>query len=152
LPDETIETFLWMLERLKEAMGGREPTNIMTDQDKVMKAAIAIVFPNAIHRCCKWHVLSKTTEKFAWLISHEKDFAKDFDYCVNRTETPEEFEELRVRLEEKYKLRYNEFFQSISTTRRMWGPEYFRKYFFPFTGTIWRSESMNSLFKKVVHP
>jgi hypothetical protein len=90
LPDETTETFVWMLEGLKEAMGGREPT--MTDQDKAMKAPIAIVFPKAVHRCCKWHVLSKATEKFAWLISHEKDFAKEFDYCVNCTETPEEYE------------------------------------------------------------
>jgi hypothetical protein len=90
LPDETTETFVWMLEGLKEAMGGREPT--MTDQDKAMKAPIAIVFPKAVHRCCKWHVLGKATEKFAWLISHEKDFAKEFDYCVNCTETPEEYE------------------------------------------------------------
>jgi hypothetical protein len=35
-----------------------------------MKVAIAIVFPKAVHRCCKWHVPSKATEKFAWLISH----------------------------------------------------------------------------------
>jgi hypothetical protein len=54
-------------------------SNIMTDQDKAMKAAIAIVFPKAVHKCCKWYVLSKATEKFAWLISHEKNFAKEFD-------------------------------------------------------------------------
>jgi hypothetical protein len=133
-------------------MGGREPTNIMTDQDKAMKAAIAIVFPNAVHRCCKWHVLSKATEKFAWLISHEKDFAKEFDYCVNRTETPEEYEGWWAMLGEKYKLQDNEFFQSILATRNMWAPAYFRKNFFPFTGTTGRFESMNSLFKKVTYP
>jgi hypothetical protein len=49
-------------------------------------------------------VLSKATEKFAWLFSHEKDFAKEFDYYVNRTETPKKYEELWARLEEKYKL------------------------------------------------
>ncbi|XP_072146589.1 protein FAR1-RELATED SEQUENCE 5-like [Setaria viridis] len=65
LPDETMETFVWVLERLKGAMGGCEPTNIMTDQDKAMKAAIAIVFPNVTHRCCKWHVLSKANDKLA---------------------------------------------------------------------------------------
>ncbi|XP_004980305.1 protein FAR1-RELATED SEQUENCE 5-like [Setaria italica] len=152
LPDETTETFVWVLERLKGAMGGREPTNIMTDQDKAMKAAIAIVFPNATHRCCKWHVLSKANDKLAWLISEEEDFAKEFDYYVNRTETPEEFEMLWASIEDKYHLQENEFFQSISGTRRMWAPAYFRKYFFPFTSTKGRSESMNSLFKKVVHP
>uniref|UniRef100_K3ZC21 SWIM-type domain-containing protein n=1 Tax=Setaria italica TaxID=4555 RepID=K3ZC21_SETIT len=136
LPDETTEIFIWVLERLKGAMGGCEPTNIMIDQDKAMKAAIAIVFPNATHRCC----------------NEEEDFAKEFDYYVNRTETPEEFEMLWARIEDKYHLQENEFFQSMSGTRRMWAPAYFRKYFFPFTGTTGRSESMNSLFKKVVHP
>ena len=38
LPDETTETFVWVLQALKEAM---------TDQDKAMKAAIEQVFPNA---------------------------------------------------------------------------------------------------------
>ncbi|XP_004987128.1 protein FAR1-RELATED SEQUENCE 5 [Setaria italica] len=152
LPDETTETFVWVLERLKGEMGGREPNNIMTDQDKAMKAAIVIVFPNATHRCCKWHVLRKANDKLAWLISEEEDFAKEFDYCVNRTETPEEFEMLWASIEDKYHLQENEFFQSMSGTRRMWAPAYFRKYFFPFTGTTGRLESMNSLFKKVVHP
>ncbi|RCV18501.1 hypothetical protein SETIT_3G305900v2 [Setaria italica] len=85
-------------------------------------------------------------------LTEEEDFAKEFDYYVNRTETPEEFEMLWARIEDKYHLQENEFFQSMSGTRRMWAPAYFRKYFFPFTGTTGRSESMNSLFKKVVHP
>jgi hypothetical protein len=152
LPDESTETFVWVLQALKEAMGGLEPTNIMTDQDKAMKVAIEQVFPNATHRCCKWHVLSKATKKFAWLISNEKDFAKESDYCVNHTETIDEFEMLRQKLEDKYSLQENEFFQSISSTRKMWAPAYFRTYFFPFTDTTGRSECMNSLFKKVVHP
>jgi hypothetical protein len=53
---------------------------------------------------------------------------------------------------EKYKVQDNEFFQSISTTRSMWASAYFRMNFFTFTGTTGRFESMNSLFKKVIHP
>ena len=94
----------------------------------------------------------QATEKFAWLIGNEEDFAKEFDYCVNHTETIDEFEMLWQKLEDKYSLQEHEFFQSISSTRTLWAPAYFRTYFFPFTGTIGRSESMNSLFKKVVHP
>jgi len=41
LLDETTETFVWVLQTLKATMGGMAPTNIMTDQDRAMKAAIA---------------------------------------------------------------------------------------------------------------
>ena len=73
LPDETIESFVWVFRTLKEAMGGLEPRNIMTDQDKAMKAAIALVFPDVVHRCCKSHVVSKACEKLGWLINSSKN-------------------------------------------------------------------------------
>jgi transposase-like protein len=137
---------------LKEAMGGLEPNNIMTDQDKAMNSAIALVFPDVVHRCCKFHVVSKACEKLGWLINSSEEFANKFDYCINHTETPEEFELMWHSLEESYNLRNNEAFQNMSVARTMWAPTYFRKSFFPFTSTTGRSESMNSLFKKLVHP
>jgi hypothetical protein len=36
-----------LFEAFLEVMGGRKPTNIMTDQDKAMRKAIAAVFPGA---------------------------------------------------------------------------------------------------------
>ena len=152
LPDETIESFVWVFRTLKEAMGGLEPRNIMTDQDKAMKAAIELVFPDDVHRCCKFHVVSKACEKLGWLINSSEEFANEFDSCINHTETPEEFELMWHSLEEKYNLHKNEAFQNMSAARTMWAPTYFRKSFFSFTSTIGRSKSMNSLFKKLVHP
>lgn len=40
----------------------------------------------------------------------------------------------------------------MSVARTMWAPAYFRKSFFPFTSTTGRSESIISLYKKLVHP
>ncbi|XP_062198836.1 protein FAR1-RELATED SEQUENCE 5-like [Phragmites australis] len=152
LPNETTEIFVWVFEALKKAMGGLEPLNIMTDQDKAMKASISQEFPNAKHRCCKWHVMSKGRDKLTWLISFEENFDKELDYCVNKTETIEEFEMLWKQLEDKYNLRDNQFWQNMLATRHMWGPTYFKMDLFPFTGTTGRSEGMNALFKKVFHP
>ena len=152
LSDETTETFVWVLQTLKATMGGMAPTNIMTDQGRAMKAAIAQVFPCATHRCCKFHVVSKACEKFGWLIRNNLDFADEFDYCINFTESPEEFEMLWHNIEVKYDMHGNEHFQNMSSTKSMWAPAYFRKCFFPFTSTTRRSKCMNALFKKMVHP
>ena len=137
---------------LERSNGWPRTKNIMTDQDRAMKAAIALVFPDSVHRCCKFHVVSKACEKLGWLINSREDFADEFDSCINHTETPEEFEIIWQSLEERYNLHENEAFQNMSVARTMWALAYFRKSFFPFTSTTGRSESMNSLFKRLVHP
>lgn len=125
--DETTKIFVWVLQKLIEAMVGRVPRYMMTDQDKAMTATIEIVFPDAIHQRCKWHMLSKTKEKLGWLISDDNEFAQEYDYYVNRTETPKEFEMMWERIEDKYHLQVNKFSQSISATRRMWAPDLLQK-------------------------
>jgi hypothetical protein len=82
LPNQTTKSFVWVFRTLKEAMGGLEPRNIMTDQDKAMNSAIALVFPDAVHRCCKFHVVSKACEKLGWLINSSDEFANKFDYAL----------------------------------------------------------------------
>ena len=38
-------------------MGGKDPVNIITDQDIAMAAAIAEVFVSSVHRNCRWHIM-----------------------------------------------------------------------------------------------
>ena len=40
LYDETIDSFVWLFETFCEAMSGKMPKTILTDQDKAMSAAI----------------------------------------------------------------------------------------------------------------
>ena len=95
-----------------QGCNGRDGTNQHhdCDQDRAMKATIAQVFPCATHRCCKFYVVSKACEKFGWLIRNNLDFADEFDYCINFTESPEEFEMLWHNVEVKYDLHGNEHF------------------------------------------
>lgn len=46
LGDETASTFTWLMETWVRAMGGKASTALLTDQDRAMKAAIGVVFPN----------------------------------------------------------------------------------------------------------
>jgi hypothetical protein len=110
LSNKTIESFVRVFRTLKEVMGGLEPRNIIIDQDKAMKAPIALVFLDVVHRCCKFYVVSKACEKLGWLINSSEEFANEFDSCINHTKMPEEFELMWHSLEEKYNLHKNEAF------------------------------------------
>jgi len=50
--NETKSTYVWLLQQLLEAMGGKSPLSVINDGDLAMRKAIKIVFPNAHHRLC----------------------------------------------------------------------------------------------------
>ncbi|XP_042974626.1 protein FAR-RED ELONGATED HYPOCOTYL 3-like [Carya illinoinensis] len=63
ISSEDIETFVWLFETWLQCMDGNTPKSIIIDQDRAMKNAIRIVFPNTRHRFCLWHILKKVPEK-----------------------------------------------------------------------------------------
>jgi transposase-like protein len=46
-----------------EAVGGKHPKSIMTDQDAAMRVAISQIFPQANHRNCVFHIKYKAEIK-----------------------------------------------------------------------------------------
>ena len=44
-------------------MSYRPPVGIVTDQCRAMKIAVEVVFSNAHHRWCLWHIMKKIPEK-----------------------------------------------------------------------------------------
>ncbi|XP_042979935.1 protein FAR-RED IMPAIRED RESPONSE 1-like [Carya illinoinensis] len=63
ISSEDTETFVWLFETWLQCMDGIAPKVIIINQDRVMKNAIAIVFPNTRHRFFLWHILKKVLEK-----------------------------------------------------------------------------------------
>ena len=63
LSSEDTRTFVWLFTCWLRCMSNKEPLGIVTDQCKAMKNAIEIVFPNARHRWCLWHIMKKVPEK-----------------------------------------------------------------------------------------
>ena len=60
--DETKESFIWLFTSFINAMGGKAPITIMTDQDAAMAAAINILMPTTHHRICLWHLCQNATK------------------------------------------------------------------------------------------
>ncbi|KAG6718229.1 hypothetical protein I3842_04G139300 [Carya illinoinensis] len=83
---------LLLLKTWQEAMLGKAPATIITDDDKVMAKAIANVLPNTTHRLYLWHILQKFPEHLAHVYNKFLDFVKDFCHYIHETITTDEFD------------------------------------------------------------
>lgn len=59
LKQETILSYTWALNRIKDILhkcADGLPSVIVTDNEAALLAAVNVVFPQAIHILCKWHI------------------------------------------------------------------------------------------------
>jgi hypothetical protein len=147
LADETESTFIWLFTTWLEAMSGQQPGLIITDYDSAIRIAVEQVFSQSRHRYCKWHIMSKMPREMGHIYSSlPRTFQIDFDRCINKSETPDEFESAWPILLDKYNLRGNEWLQSLYIDRKLWVPTYVRDTFSAGMYAAQPSSSVNSLF------
>ncbi|XP_068304003.1 protein FAR1-RELATED SEQUENCE 5-like [Pyrus communis] len=152
LADESESTFIWLFTTWLEAMSGRQPGLIITDYDPTISRAVQQVFPQSIHRFCKWHIISKMPKEMGNVYSvTPRTFQVEFDRCINKSETPDEFESAWQMLLDKYSLRESHQLQSLYIDRKLWVPVYIRDTFFAGLYAAQRSGSVNSLFDGYVN-
>ncbi|XP_066360845.1 protein FAR1-RELATED SEQUENCE 5-like [Miscanthus floridulus] len=152
LHDETVDTFKWVFQTFLQAMGGKHPQTIITDQDMVMKSAIEQVFINTKHRNCLFHIKTKCYNKNVKVFAANEGLYEDFEDIVNNSLTVEEFERLWKRMIEERNLQGNNYFSKMWEMRKMFIPVYYKNDFFPFIQTTSRSEATNARFKDNVGP
>ncbi|XP_028097663.1 protein FAR1-RELATED SEQUENCE 5-like [Camellia sinensis] len=105
---EDTETFTWLFQSWLACMSGFPPNAIITDQDKAMKKATQIVFPNARHRWCLWHIMKKLLEKLRGYKEYEA-IKFGIQNAVYDSLTTEEFEENWGKFIEEYQLHSNDW-------------------------------------------
>ncbi|XP_035542125.1 protein FAR1-RELATED SEQUENCE 5-like [Juglans regia] len=132
-------------------MDGIAPKAIITDQDRAMKNAIAIVFPESRHRLCLWHILKKVPEKLSSYASYKSGMKNALMKCVYDTQTVDEFEKCWDHFITSYKLHENAWLSSLYTERKYWVPAFLKDCFWAGMSTTQRSESMNAFFDGYVH-
>ncbi|XP_044372632.1 protein FAR1-RELATED SEQUENCE 5-like isoform X1 [Triticum aestivum] len=62
-----------------ECMDGLAPMNIITDQDVSMRAGIEEVFPSAVHRHYRWHIIKKDEETLGPFFADRPELHKAFE-------------------------------------------------------------------------
>jgi hypothetical protein len=122
-----------------------------TDQCKAMTKAIKEVFPEwTVHLWCKWHVLRYAPEELGPVYRNNGPFRRDFHFVINQMLTIDEFERAWDYLLECYNLRDNEFMKRTYEKREKWAKPWSRNTFCARMASTQRSESANSILKKVV--
>nr|XP_020156347.2 protein FAR1-RELATED SEQUENCE 5-like [Aegilops tauschii subsp. strangulata] len=149
---ELASSFDWVFQTFLEAMGGKPPDNFITDQDGAMRQSIQSIFPTTVHRCCRCHIMKKAQEKVGWLLCRNPGLSDDFNYCVDFSFTPDEFEQNWAGLMVKYEAMRHTHFEKLYEYRSTWVPCYFEQRFFPFLQSTQRSEGFNDVLKRHVNP
>ncbi|XP_074277708.1 protein FAR1-RELATED SEQUENCE 5-like [Silene latifolia] len=152
--DKSIECYTWMFKTFLEAMGGRQPRIIITDQDKSMKSVVPEVFKESTHRLCMWHIMKKLREKVSYQLFQDEDFKTRLNRCVcNNQLEPDEFEEQWGKIMTDYQLVEHKWFSDLYVLREQWIPAYFKDVSMSGLMRVTsRSESENSFFDRFLTP
>lgn len=150
IADETVYTFVWLMQTWCLSMGGRAPQAILTDQNNAIKAAVAAVFPDTRHHYSMWHVLEKIPRQHEYLSPWHDTFIAKFYKCIYRSWTEEQYEKRWWKIVEKFNLREDAWIQSLYEDRKLWVPTFMRDISFAGLSTASRSESLNAFFDKYV--
>ncbi|XP_058746145.1 protein FAR1-RELATED SEQUENCE 5-like [Vicia villosa] len=151
LQDESEISFTWLFDTWLEAMNGKKPISIITDQDLAIGAAVTKVFPQTRHRLCLWHIRKKFPEKLAHIYHKKSKFKHELKRCIRESPTVNDFEVDWQQIMDTYNLQENEWLQRLFEIRESWIPVYNRKTFFAGMNTTQRSESINSFFDSFVN-
>ncbi|XP_074268153.1 protein FAR1-RELATED SEQUENCE 4-like [Silene latifolia] len=152
IANDTVHTFLWVLQTWLIAMGGRPPQVVLTDESKALKTAVREIMPESRHYFCLWHILEKIPKRLEAISVWLEDFMKKFSKCMCRSWTEEIFEKRWWKLLEKFKLQDNEWLRSIYEARMHWVPVFTQGVSFAALSTSSRCDSVNSYFDKFVNP
>nr|DAD37087.1 TPA_asm: hypothetical protein HUJ06_007728 [Nelumbo nucifera] len=148
IADETKSTFLWIMRTWLRAMGGVAPKVLVTDQVESMKAAIVEIFPSTHHLFGLWHILGKIPDKLSHVIKNHENFMAEFNKCIYRSWTDEEFESQWWKIVQTFELGEDQWMKSLYEDRKKWAPTYMKDTFFAGMSAGQRSKTINSSFDK----
>ncbi|XP_020971660.1 protein FAR1-RELATED SEQUENCE 5-like isoform X1 [Arachis ipaensis] len=136
---ESIASYVWVLRKLLECMGGKAPTAVITDGDRSMRVAIQEVFSNAHHCLCAWHLLKNATVNVC-----KPRFTSLFRHCMLADIEVAEFEMLWDAMLEEFGVRELEWVKEIYEKKSSWATAYIRGRFYVGLRTISRCESLHA--------
>lgn len=146
LLEETEASFIWLFNTLLETMSGCHPISLISNDDPVIQAAVARVFPKTRHHFCKRDILGKLPEKLGHRENEHNDCVRDFSKCIGFSELNDEFELHWHSLIDKYELKEHEWLQLLYRNREKWVHVYLQETQFANVPAMQQTESINPFF------
>ena len=144
LKDQTTDTFEWLFKSFDEVMEGKKPVLILTDQDQAIESAISLIFVDAFHRFCIWHILKNLRENMSAYMADKEGMEETIVSLIMESLHTTEFEIGWQEMVEAYDCGQHAHIKRMWNAREKFVPAYFRRAFCPFTRTTSRSEGFNS--------
>ncbi|XP_028092677.1 protein FAR1-RELATED SEQUENCE 6-like [Camellia sinensis] len=127
LSNENTETFLWLFREWLSCMSDVPPKAIITDQCRAMQNAIEVVFLEARHRWCLWHIMKKIPEKLRGYAQYES-IKLALQNAVYDCFTKHEFDEEWKAMIGKFNLNDNDWLGVLYSERHRWISAYVKDY------------------------
>nr|XP_011470682.1 PREDICTED: protein FAR1-RELATED SEQUENCE 5-like [Fragaria vesca subsp. vesca] len=115
LIDETIESYIWLLETFILSMNNQKPIAILTDGDQAMRRAIEAVLLGCPHRLCTWHV-SKNARNHL----RNNQALSEFRRCMWEEVTPYGFERRWTAMVNRHMLHNKDWVNMMYEKRHLW--------------------------------
>jgi len=128
--DDTVESLKWLFNTFLEAMSGKKPKVILTDQDAAIAEAVNSILPETSHRICVWQMYQNVLKHLSHLVKDIESFSCDFRSCIYESNYEEAFVHAWEGLLDKYGLQQNEWLRWMFREREKWSIVYGSNTFF----------------------
>ncbi|XP_016172740.1 protein FAR1-RELATED SEQUENCE 5-like [Arachis ipaensis] len=146
LSNESKASYVWLLRSFLEAMKGKQPKSVTTDGDLAMKSAVSIVFPDAHHRLCSWHLLRNATVRVG-----RPGFLRKFHLCLMGDLEVDEFETIWTDNVADHELEDHLWIVEMYAKKHSWSNAHIRGKFFAGLKMTSRCEALNMQLEKFIH-
>ncbi|KAL5796150.1 hypothetical protein ACOSQ2_000970 [Xanthoceras sorbifolium] len=127
--DDTSESLKWLLHTFLEAMSGKRPKVILTDQDAAVVEAINSVLPEIDHYTCLWQMYQNAFKHLSLVVKDIESFSSDFRSCIYNQKDEEGFIQAWEALLDNYGLQQNDWLRWMFREKEKWGVVYGRNTF-----------------------
>ncbi|XP_024161494.1 protein FAR1-RELATED SEQUENCE 5-like [Rosa chinensis] len=113
-----------------------------------MANAVKLVFPNACHRLCTWHIAKNAGKRIGSYLGNP-EFKKQFNHCLHGCTTEIEFQVSWDDLISRYNVGDNTWLTKLYSLKEKWCPAFSRDIFSAKIRSTQRSESTNNVFHQI---